>query len=277
MIIDFRLRPPFAGYVGSQTYSAQTIAWVNRVMCTSTPDGPGAALHGSMPAMIEEMDAAGIAIGVTPGRHRPGTEISNDVLLQLKTEYPDRFVPLASVDVVDTQRGIAMIDEAVGRQHFPGIALDLSVLGMRADDSCVYPIYEHCSRYGCCAVITLSALGARKLDLVDPADLDHAAGDFPRLNFVSAHGSYPYALQLIGVAMRRDNVWLAPDMYMTFAPGGGLYVEAAAGYLQDRMLFGSGYPYVPLGEAVERTMRLPISDAVREKLLYGNAKRLLKL
>jgi predicted TIM-barrel fold metal-dependent hydrolase len=84
-------------------------------------------------------------------------------------------------------------------------------------------------------------------------------------------------MEVIGVAMKRENVWLSPDMYMTHTPGGSLYVEAAQGYLQDRMLFGTAYPYTPLDDTVERFMRLPLSAAVRDKLLYKNAQRLLKL
>jgi predicted TIM-barrel fold metal-dependent hydrolase len=277
MIIDFRLRPPYEGYLGTQMYSAQTIGWINRVIATNMPDGPVAALESSMPKLLQEMDQAGVTTGVTLGRHRPGTEIPNEVLLRLTREYPGRFIALASVDVTDTQHGMAMIDQAVGDYKFPGISLDLSVLNMRVDDKRVYPIYEHCAKHGCCVAITLSMLGAQEFELIDPADLDRAARDFPKVNFVSAHGSYPYVLEVIGVAMKRENVWLSPDMYMTHTPGGHLYVEAAQGYLQDRTLFGTAYPYTPLQDTVDRFMRLPFTDAVREKVLHANAQRLLGL
>jgi predicted TIM-barrel fold metal-dependent hydrolase len=191
MIIDFRLRPPYEGYLGTQMYSAQTIGWINRVVGTRLPDGPAAALEGSMQKMIQEMDEAGVATGVTLGRHRAGTEIPNEVLLRLTREYPGRFVALGSVDVLDTQHGIAMIDKAVGEYGFPGISLDLSVLGIRVDDKRIYPVYEHCAKHGCCIAITLSMLGAQEFELIDPADLDRAAREFPKVNFVSAHGSYP--------------------------------------------------------------------------------------
>src|SRR6185436_10570556 len=109
----------------------------------------------------------------------------------------------------------------------------------------------------CCVAITLSMLGAKEFELINPSALDRMARDFPKVNFVSAHGSYPYVLEVIAVAMKRENVWIAPDMYMIYAPARHLYVEAAQGYLQDRMLFGTGYPYTPLAEAVERFRALP--------------------
>lgn len=277
MIIDFRLRPPYEGYLGTQMYDAATIGWINRVIGTNMPDGPAAALAGSMAAMIAEMDACGVTTGVTQGRHRPGTEIPNAVLARLCREYPGRFVALASVDVTDVRNGTAMMDKALGEFGFPGISLDLSALGMRVNDRRVYPIYEHCASLGGFCAITLSMLGAQEFELIAPADLDRAARDFPKLDFVSAHGSYPYVLEVIGVAMKRANVWLSPDMYMTHTPGGMLYTQAAAGYLQDRMLFGTAYPYTPLRDTVDRFMQLPLPDAVKEKLLFRNARRLLKL
>ena len=124
-----------------------------------------------------------------------------------------------------------------------------------------------CAAAGAFVAITLSMLGAKELELISPAALDRAARDFPGVTFVSVDGSYPYVLEAIGVAMllKRENVWLSPDMYMTHAPGGDLYVQAANGYLQDRMLFGSSYPYTPIKETVSRLMRLPISTTVRAR------------
>ena len=53
-----------------------------------------------------------------------------------------------------------------------------------------------------------------------------------------------------------------------------MYVEAANGYLQDRLLFGTAYPALPLKATVDRFLALPFHDAVRPKLLFENAQRL---
>jgi len=50
-------------------YSPETLAWIHRVVATSTPGGPQSALQGSMPMLLGEMDEAGITIGVAQGRH----------------------------------------------------------------------------------------------------------------------------------------------------------------------------------------------------------------
>ena len=61
----------------------------------------------------------------------------------------------------------------------------------------------------------------------------------------------------------------------SFLPGGQLYVEAANGYLQDRFLFGTAYPALPFQGTVERVCGLSFSDEVLDKVLFGNAARLL--
>ena len=277
MIIDFRLRPPFEGLVGSQMYEPQTIAWINRVMGTGSPDGPLSAISGSMPLALAEMHSAGITVGVVQGRHRPGTYIPNDALKRLVDTHPGRFVALASVNVLDASEAAHQIETAVSGYGFPGISLDLAALGLAVDDRKAYAVYEMCAATGAFVAITLSMLGAKDFSLINPAALDRAARDFPGVQFVSAHGSYPFVLEAIAVAMKRENVWLSPDMYMTHAPGSNLYVQAAAGYLQDRMLFGTSYPYTPMSETVTRFQKLDISEEARQKLLHSNARRLLKL
>ena len=45
----------------------------------------------------------------------------------------------------------------------------------------------------------------------------------------------------------------------------------------DRILFSIDYPFVENAPGTEWAMRIPLAAADREKILGGNAKRLLKL
>ena len=65
--------------------------------------------------------------------------------------------------------------------------------------------------------------------------------------------------------MNWENVWLSPDGFMIDHPGSQDYVTAANYRLQDKILFGSLYPGVPLGYAVEKYRSL-----LREEVLLGN-------
>lgn len=88
------------------------------------------------------------------------------------------------------------------------------------------------------------------------------------------HGYWPNVQQLLGVAFRHENVYLVPDMYL-FLPGSEVLVQAANGFLADQLLFGSSYPFRPIGQSIEDAQRLGFSDGVLEKFFYANARKVL--
>ena len=49
------------------------------------------------------------------------------------------------------------------------------------------------------------------------------------------------------------------------------------GRLQDQFLFGSDYPFIQPGRCLEELSQLEIPEAVLQKVLVGNGKRLLGL
>jgi predicted TIM-barrel fold metal-dependent hydrolase len=63
-------------------------------------------------------------------------------------------------------------------------------------------------------------------------------------------------------------------MYL-FQPGSQLYIEAANSFLSDQLLFGSSYTFRPIRQSIEDFLAFGLPDAVNEKVLYANAKRVL--
>ena len=99
---------------------------------------------------------------------------------------------------------------------------------------------------------------------------------FPNLQIVCHHGFYPRVHEIIGVAFRYENVFLVPDMYI-FLPGSSLYVEAANGFMADQLIFGSSYPFRPMGQTIDDFINLGLSDYALERAFYLNANRVLNL
>ena len=106
--------------------------------------------------------------------------------------------------------------------------------------------------------------------------LAKVAQAFPNLQIVAYHGYWPNVQQVIGIAFRYQNVHLVPDMYL-FQPGGGAYVEAINSFLADQFLFGSSYPFRPIRQTIDDFLQLGIREDALERVLHGNAERLLKL
>ena len=79
---------------------------------------------------------------------------------------------------------------------------------------------------------------------------------------------------MIAVAWRCENVYFENSFYH-FAPGAGVIVEAANSMIGDKLLYASAYPFVPLGETLEKFRTLPFLPEVADKVLYRNADALL--
>jgi predicted TIM-barrel fold metal-dependent hydrolase len=73
-----------------------------------------------------------------------------------------------------------------------------------------------------------------------------------------------------------ENVYTETSLTMTEISDDE-FIKAISCFGEDRILFGSDSPWADQKEMLERTLQLGISDAMKEKLLYKNAAKLLAL
>ena len=97
------------------------------------------------------------------------------------------------------------------------------------------------------------------------------------MNIIVGHGGWPWARELIMMAFFQNNLYLLPDLYATNCPGSDDYRIAANHMLRERMLFGSSYPLVPVGDALSCAKAWKLDKQAEEAYLYRNASRLLGL
>jgi predicted TIM-barrel fold metal-dependent hydrolase len=277
-IIDFRVRPPMPG-VANQIFwtQPQRRDGFNRKL--GFEPAPSAT-QASLPLLFQEMDDAGVALGVVIGRvsQTLGTT-SNDDIAATVSAHPDRFVGIAGIDPLDRRAAVKEIDRAVDVLGLRGVNLEPGTyrIPLHADDRRLYPIYAHCEDRGLPVVLMTGGNPGPDLGYTDPIAVDRVAADFPQLPIVLSHGNWPWVHQILHVAFRRPNVHVSPDMYLFDLPGSDDYVKAADTYLQDQFVYASAYPFTPLKDYAARFRQLPIRAASMQKVLYDNAKRLLKL
>ena len=114
------------------------------------------------------------------------------------------------------------------------------------------------------------------IDDTHPKHIQPVAVDFPHLKIVCGHACWPYASEMLGIAYRHENVFVSPDAYI-FMPGGELFVQAAKGFLQDQLLYGSAYSLRELDKCLDAYLALGLPDKILEKTLGLNAARVLKI
>lgn len=278
-IIDMRCRPAYLhDFFGATpgTAANDTARWLNRRVGTRGNDehyAPSRTHEG----FLSEIRAAGLSKAVVVGRHTPQQHLPNDRIHDIVSR-DEELIGIGSVDpdLLGTQT-LAEVDRALGTLGLAGIDLEpgFAQPARHADDPVYFPIYEHLASLGK-PVFLMSGPTTPDLRYNDPAPLARVASAFPTLPIVVYHGYYPNVQQLVGVAFRYANVYLVPDMYL-FQPGSQVVVEAANGFLADQVLFGSSYPFRPIGQSIEDAQRLGFNEQVIDRFFYGNASRVLGL
>jgi predicted TIM-barrel fold metal-dependent hydrolase len=276
-IIDFRVRPPYKGYLDTLMYSDPVRR--DRFTRQLGLQPSIAATRKSCELLIQEMDEAGVDIGVVVGRNSGFLgSVSNETVKEFVAAFPMRFVGVASIGIEDRKVAIQEISEARA-EGFVAITIEpgAAPVPVAIDDRRLYPLYAECE--GRCLPLILLAGGNAGPDLsaTSPEALDRVLADFPNLKIAAAHGGWPWVNQILQIAIRRQNLFISPDMYLIEMPGMLDYIKAANGFLADRFIYGSSFPLCPIGGYLRWFQGLPIRDAVKERILYRNALDFLKL
>jgi len=278
-VIDLRCRPAylhdfFGANPGSPGY--ETARWLNRRVGTRGDDAHFARSL-THEGFLAEVRDAGLSHAVVVGRHTPTQHLPNDRIHEIVRDDP-ALIGIGAVDPDLLGQGtLDEVERAVRQLGLAGINLEpgFGAPPRHADDPVYWPIYERLSQLGV-PVFLMSGPTTPDLRFNDPAPLARVAAAFPRLPIVVYHGHYPNVQQLVGVAFRHENVFLVPDMYL-FLPGSEVVVDAANSFLADQVLFGSSYPFRPIGQSIEDARRLGFRDVALEKFFHLNARRLLRL
>ena len=278
-VIDMRSRPAFLhDFYGKTpgTPEYEVVKWLNgRVGARNVEHFKHSR---DVESFVKEIKDTRITASVIVGRDTPGIKHSNDEIEAIVRGRKE----LVGVGSIDPHRwgvkaAVQEVERAVKQLGLKAINVEpgFGSPPRNADDAMLFPIYEACEQLGV-PVSIMSGPTAPSLDMVRPSAVGHIARAFPNLSIICYHGFYPYVNEIIGVAFRWENVFIVPDMYI-FAPGGSLYIEAANGCMRNQIMFGSSYPFRPMDQSINDYRLLGFSDGVIDDVMYGNAKRVLKL
>ena len=272
--IDLRARPPADEFLSQRMFASPGRA--TAVLRRRGYDLPASIEFRSLDAFIGEMAASGIGQAVVFARIDNDTVggTSNDSVARFVTAHSGRFLGVGCVRMTGTDAATDL--EECARLGFVGIAVEpgLNDPPLAADDPSLYPIYERIASMGLPAFITGGDANP-DISYASPVSLDRMARDFPQLNVVAVHGGWPWVTEMLGVAWRRPNVWVMPDLYWVNMPGQADYTAAANGYLRDRMLFATSYPAVNIEQYVAALRSSDLSGSSWRAISQANPRRLL--
>jgi aminocarboxymuconate-semialdehyde decarboxylase len=252
----------------------------------------------------------------TPGTHVESKAVAaklaslvNDAFAEVVRTRPRKFAALATLPLNDPAASVKELDRACRELGFRGAMLFSNINGVALADERFWPLYELANELDAILHIHptnpvgveamtdywLTALVGFLFDTTLAAEklvFSGVAERFPRIRWVLGHlgGAIPYIAERADRGYHafkecRANIQKPPSEYfqqfyydtVNFDP---LALKLAVDFAgADHILAGSDYPHqigsIPL--MLKAIRSLPIPSADLDKILYGNAAKVLKL
>lgn len=282
MIIDYASRPPVPEFAQSGATHLQRYRSVYSASERAAQDR-----ELTLEEYVAAYEAAGAQYVVVKARDLEttfGWRISNEDVAAFCRRSGKRFIGFAGVDPHKGFAAVRELDHAVRELGLRGLNLQCFEHKLAINDPKMYPLYAKCIELDipvnlhCSINFATSTL----MEYGRPALLDAVMVHFPELRVCAAPPGFPWVHELIGVAWRHPNVHIglvAVRAKYLNTPGSGYegLLQYGRSVLQDRIIFGSSFPLMPVERGIAEIEALPIDETVRRKWLYENAKRFLRL
>jgi predicted TIM-barrel fold metal-dependent hydrolase len=215
------------------------------------------------------------------GRRR----IPNEEIAEAAAKNPDVMIAFASIDPHKGKMGAREARRLIEEHGVKGFKFHPTVQGFYPQDKMAWPIYEVIAEHNLPAIFHsghsgigsgMRCGGGLRLEYSNPIHLDDVAIDFPDMQIVIAHPSWPWQDEALSVAMHKPNVWIDLSGWSPkYFPQ--QLVQYANTLLKDRVLFGSDYPLITPDRWMKDFEEAGFRDEVKPGILKNNAMRLLKL
>ena len=231
--------------------------------------------------LLEEMDQSGVGRSVIAGFGWTDQELakrSNDYLLESAAQYPDKLIPLCSVNPlwrndaapIETERCLAAGARGIGELHAdmqgwvdgPYDVLS-EVMSVARSHNAVVTVHSS-EPLG----HTYPGKGA-----MTPSCLLRLVAEYPDNLFVFSHfgGGLPFYAHMPEVREMLKNVWFdsaaSPFLYEP-----SVYETTSNAVGESRILFASDYPLLSQRRALNHLKGAEISEAGRRAILEGAAR-----
>jgi predicted TIM-barrel fold metal-dependent hydrolase len=215
-----------------------------------------------------------------------GTEpVPNEEVAEAAAANADVLIPFASIDPFRGRAGVKQARRLVEEYGVKGFKFHPSVQGFFPNDRFAYELYAIIEELGAIALFHTGQTGIGagvpggggiRLKYSNPLYIDDVAADFPHLQIILAHPSFPWQDEALAVATHKPGVHIDLSGWSPkyFPPQ---LVQYANTLLKDKVLFGSDFPLLTPDRWLADFEKLPIKDEVRPKILKANAARLLGL
>lgn len=271
-VVDFHVHPIVPG---------ATKPWIVDWMAKQF--GPG--LEEQMEAFADPgglagfFEVSGVDYSVILADDSPAVtgRVTNEQVAAICADRP-RLIPFCSVNPNLVSHPAQEVRRVVGEFGFRGLKLYPTYQFFYPNDPVVYPIYAAAEELGLPVMFHTgsSVFPGSRMKYGDPLFFDDVAVDFPGLTIVMAHSGRGFWYDRAFFLTRlHENIWMEisgipPKRLLDHFPE----LERVA----DRVIWGSDWPgMMNIAGSLEAIRALPLAQETKDKILGGNAARLLGL
>ena len=227
----------------------------------------------------------GLVMFTVDSEHEIGSRrIPNEEVLEAAQANSDMMVAFASIDPHKGRFGAREARRLIA-EGVRGFKFHPTCQGFFPNDRMAYKLYEVIAEHKLPAIFHsghsgigtgMRGGGGMRLKYSNPIHVDDVAVDFPDMKIIIAHPSWPWQDEALSVCLHKPNVYIDLSGWSPkrFAPE---LVREIRGRMRDRVLFGTDYPFLTHEQWFGAWDTLGIPDEVTDKVLLGNATRLLGL
>ncbi|MHB8481927.1 MAG: amidohydrolase family protein [Nitrospiria bacterium] len=239
-----------------------------------------------MAAYYKKIDMMAVILAWDAETHTGLPAVTNDYIADIAGRYPETFIGFGSVDPWKGKLAVDEAERAIRRLKLKGLKFHPICQAFFPNERRFYPLWETCASLKIPVLFHTGTTGVGagvpggdglQLKYGQPIPcLDDIAADFPNLTIIGAHPSFPWQDEMLAVAVHKTNVYIDLSGWSPkyFPPS---LIQYANSILQDRVLFGSDYPFLTPERWMEDFEKAGFKPQVREKILLQNAKRLLQI
>ncbi len=233
-----------------------------------------ASTDGTVQGLLASMDRAGIdaavicSIATKPSQFTPILEWS-------ATIASSRLIPFASVhpEDPDMPSRVRTIQDA----GLKGVKMHPYYQAYTLNASRLFPFYEALSKAGLVLVSHTGFDIAYPRDrIADPEKILDIALRYPDLKLVTSHLGAWQDWDLVEELLIGREMYMEISYTLSIMPDERV-VRLLGRHPSDFLLFGTDCPWDDQKRALDHFLSLPLSDSLKEKMLFTNARRLLSL
>lgn len=236
------------------------------------------ALYSDPKTFVQLLKDNGVDYGVILAEYAPLTTgyASHENVLEFCAGHKE-LIPFCTINPHLEPNPTHALRDLCGKQGFKGLKLYPTYNHFYPNEAKLYPIYSIAQEMGIPVLFHTgsSIFKNARIKYGNPISFDDVAQDFPDLKIIMAHGGrgawYDEAMTMVR---------LHKNVYIDLT---GLPVRKLPQYFPDmdrfshKFIFGTDWPQVVIKESIAKFSTIGLSEASRERILGGNAAKLLHI